>query len=353
MDSKIRVLIVDDSFMMRKIITDIISSDSRLEVIYSAKEGKEAIEKIALLKPDVVTLDVNLPQMHGLAVLNEIMKVQPTRVIMCSAHTRQGAASTISALEAGAVDFVAKPSGEISLDLATLKDELILKIKLAAEISLDKLTATVKTVDVSEPVFKPESNDVKKIVIIGASTGGPKAVLQIMKNLSADTPAAFLIIQHMPKGFTSSFAERISESSNFKAKEAEEGNVISQGSAYVAPAGSHMLLEKCLVGQLNQLKLRITQDPPVNYLRPSITVTMNSAVEAFAPNLIGVILTGMGKDGLEGVRLIKEQGGLVIAQDESTSVIWGMPKVVAEGGLADEVLPLSEIPNAITKNLER
>ncbi|MBU1998177.1 MAG: chemotaxis response regulator protein-glutamate methylesterase [Candidatus Omnitrophota bacterium] len=344
MDERIHVLVVDDSFLMRKVISDIINSDPALEVIGKAKDGKDAIEKTFSLKPDVVTLDVNLPLLDGLSVLEQIMKKQPTPVVMLSAYTRSGTSATIKALELGAVDFIAKPSGEISLDLGKLKEEIINKVKMAAKIASDKFTITAK------PFVKDDAiTDLKKVVVIGASTGGPKAVLDIIQCIPANIQAAFIIVQHMPKGFTLTFAERISWQSGIKAKEAEEGDVIISSKVYVAPAGYHMVLEK----EHGLVRVRLTDDPLVNFVRPSIDVTMQSVVDIFGKDTLGVVLTGMGKDGLEGARSIKDKGGLIIVQDESTSVIWGMPKVIVDARLADKVLKLSEIPKAIIEHIEK
>jgi len=352
MDGKIRVLIVEDSFLMQKIISDIISSDSRFEVIDKARNGKEALDKVFTLRPDVVTLDVNLPVLDGLSVLEKIMQKQPTRVIMLSAYTQQGAAATIKALELGAIDFIAKPSGEISPDLYKLKEEIISKIKMASEVDLEAFLSSLRRPVILKLELRPEFLEIKKLVVIGASTGGPRAILQIMQEIPADIPASFLIVQHMPEGFTLSFAERISWESRIKAKEAEEGDIILRSKAYVAPAGSHMVVKKFWDGAGNKLKISLNQDPPVNFVRPSISVTMNSAIEIFSPNVMGVILTGMGKDGLEGARKLKQNGGFLIAQDEKSSVVWGMPKAVVDDGLADCVLPLSEIASAIIKNIK-
>lgn len=344
MEEKIRVLVIDDSFLMRRIISDIINSDPELEVIGRAKDGGEALDKVLALAPDVVTLDVNLPVKDGIAVLEDIMKKKPTRVIMLSAYTRAGASVTMRALELGAVDFIAKPSGEISLGLDKLKNEIIAKIKLAAKVDLNRYLATFQSSSLTL-IEKVKPALIKKLVIIGASTGGPRAILDIMQDIPLDLPAAFLIVQHMPKGFTLSFAERIAWHSGIRAKEAEEDDIIAPGRIFVAPAGFHMVLES----YREQVRIRLTDSPMVNFLRPSIDVTMFSAAEIFGKDIIGVILTGMGKDGLDGARKIKENGGRIIVQDEETSVIWGMPRSIAKAGLADEVLPLSKIAEAIMK----
>lgn len=347
MGEKIRVLVVDDSLLMRRIIADTINNDPTLEVIDKAKNGREALEKTFNLKPDVVTLDINLPVIDGITVLEKIMQKQPTPVIMISAYTRKGTTATMKALELGAVDFIAKPAGEVSLDIYKLKDEIISKIKLAAKINLDRFLSTIAASKTEQPPRIKLFPVIKKLVVIGASTGGPKAVLDVLQALPAGLPAAFLIVQHMPKGFTLSFAERISWQSKIKTKEAEDGDIVLADRAYVAPAGHHMALEK----DDHRLRVRLNQDALVNYVRPSVDVTLNSAVKLFGKNVISIILSGMGKDGLEGCRKIKEKGGVIIAQDEGTSVVWGMPKAVSDAGLADMVLPVAEIADAIVKEL--
>lgn len=344
MANKIRVLVVEDSFLMRKIITDIINSDDRLEVIAEARDGKEALEKIFSLQPDVITLDINLPVVDGLQVLTEVMKKQPTRVIMLSAYSRAGTSATISALELGAVDFVAKPSGEISLDLSKLKDEIVAKIKLAARIELNKVFQSPPSA-FRQPI---QLQDIKKAVVIGASTGGPRALLQVIQQLPPGLPASFFIVQHMPEGFTLSFAERLSWQSGLRVKEAQEGDIVAADKAFIAPTGYHMVLER----NSDKVKVRLSSDPLVNFVRPSVDVTMFSAVDVFGKDVIGVVLTGMGKDGLAGARKIKENGGSIIVQDEATSVVWGMPKMVYKAGLADRILPLSDIPKAIIESIK-
>jgi two-component system, chemotaxis family, protein-glutamate methylesterase/glutaminase len=345
MDRKIRVLVVDDSFLMRKIISDIINSDPDLEVVGKAKDGQEALDKIASLAPDVITLDLNLPVVDGIDVLSQVMKKHPTRIIMFSAYTRSGASATMRALELGAVDFIAKPSGEISLGLDKLREEIVTKIKLAADVNIDKYLAGVT--GTALPEVQPLKPEIRHLVVIGASTGGPKAIMEIMQGLSENLPATFLVVQHMPKGFTMSFAERISWQSGMRAKEAEEGDELAVGKIYVAPAGHHMTLDR----GPNGVRIRLNQDPLVNFVRPSIDVTMFSAAAVFGRDCIGVILTGMGKDGAEGSRKIKEAGGTIIIQDEKTSVVWGMPRAVSREGVVDEVLPISEIPQAIARRI--
>ncbi|MFA6384275.1 MAG: chemotaxis response regulator protein-glutamate methylesterase [Candidatus Omnitrophota bacterium] len=345
MDRKISVLVVDDSFLMRKIISDIIDSDPDLEVVGKAKDGQDALNKIGSLKPDVVTLDINLPVVDGIDVLGKVMKTCPTRIIMFSAYSRSGASATMRALELGAVDFIAKPSGEISLGLDKLRDEILTKIKLAAGVNLDEYSASASGAGMAEVL--PSKVAISNLVVIGASTGGPKAIMEIMQGLNENLDACFLIVQHMPKGFTMSFAERISWQSGMRAKEAEEGDELTGGKIYVAPAGYHLTLNRGSDG----VRIHLNQDPLVNFVRPSIDVTMCSAAEVFGRDCMGIILTGMGKDGADGARKIKEAGGKIIIQDEKSSVVWGMPRAVFKEGVVDEVLPISDISQAIMRHI--
>jgi len=342
MSGKIKVFIVEDSILMQKIIIDILSGDPLLEVVGSTKFGKEALEKIPQLRPDVVTLDVNLPDIDGLQVLEKLMKVYPVKVVMFSAYTQKGAEVTIKALELGACDFIPKPSGEVSLDLYNFKDEIVSKIKLVSTIDLKKAFLPRDLVPAKDEL------DVKKLVIIGASTGGPRVILSIMEQLSGDLNASFLIVQHMPGGFTKSFAERIAWYSKIKTKEAEEGDLILNKAAYVAPSGYHMVIEKSARrNNISGYYVSLDETPLVNYVRPSVDVTMSSVAEVFEGEIIGVVLTGMGKDGLEGARSIKKRGGKVIVQDEASCAIYGMPKAVVTANLADDILPYEKISKKI------
>ena len=336
----IKVFIVEDSILMQKIISDILSTDPEISVVGKARLGREALEGIPKMSPDVVTLDVNLPDISGIEVLKELMEKFPTRVVMLSAYTQKGADLTLKALELGALDFIPKPSGEISLDLYNFKDEIIKKIKIASKINIEKVIKTGEKKEVEDDL------EIKKIVIIGASTGGPRAISEIIVNLSP-SDATFLIVQHMPPGFTKSFAQRLSWVAPFKIKEAEDKDVLKKNAGYVAASGFHMVIEK-----VNDFYcVRLDETRLVNYVRPSIDITMKSVADIFDGEIIGVILTGMGKDGLEGAKAIKKKNGKIIAQDESTCVVYGMPKVIVENNLADFVLPLSEIPEKLKELL--
>jgi len=344
---KVKIFIVEDSILMQKVIADIFSHEPDFEVVGKAYRGKDALEMIPKLKPDIVTLDVNLPDIYGLTILKEIMSKFPTRVVMLSAYTQKGAEITMRALEVGAVDFIPKPSGEISLDLYNFKEEVVSKMKIVASIDINAYLANFRGMPVAE-----EALAVKKIVVIAASTGGPKAVMEIMQKMPADINAAFLIVQHMPKGFTRTFAERVSWHSKIKTKEAEDQDLLLKGTGYVARAGFHMVIERLFENEKNKFRIRLDETPLVNYVRPSADVTMSSVAELFGKDAIAVILTGMGKDGLEGARRIKEKGGKVIAQDKASSIVYGMPRAVTEAGIADRVLGLSDIPREIIRMVD-
>jgi len=338
----IKVFIVEDSILMQKVISDILSTDPEISVVGKARLGKEALEEIPKISPDVVTLDVKLPDISGIDVLEELMEKFPTRVVMLSAYTQQDAPLTLRALELGALDFIPKPSGEISLDLYNFRDEIIKKIKLISKINIEKILKISRKEELEKDL------KIKKIVIIGASTGGPKAISEIIAHLSSPQEATFLIIQHMPSGFTKSFAQRLSWISAFKIKEAEDKDILKKNAGYVAPSGFHMVIEKVD----NLYRIRLDETKLVNYVRPSVDMTMKSVADVFDGEIIGVILTGMGKDGLEGAKAIKRKNGKIIVQDESTSVVYGMPKAIVENNLADFVLPLSEIPKKLEEYLK-
>lgn len=344
MISKIKVFIVENSILMQKVISEILSADPQIEVIGCAKSGREAQEMIPKANPSVVTLDMNLPDGNGLTVIKELMYKFPVRIIIISAYTQNGADLTLKAIEAGALDFVSKPSGEISLDLYSFKDEIISKIKMAANIDLNKDISVSKRI-----IPAKESLLVNKIVVIGASTGGPKALAEVLKQIPANIDAGFLIVQHMPRGFTKSFAQRVSWYANIKIKESEDKDMILKGAGYIGCAGSHMLIEKA-PEEKNQYYIKLNENPRIQ-LRPSLDILMDSVAKVFAGKIIGVILTGMGRDGLEGAKKIKEKGGRIIVQDEATCTIYGMPKAIVDAGLADDILPLSRIPEKIIEYL--
>jgi len=347
---KVRVMVVDDSAFMRKVISDILLTDSQIEVIGTARNGVDAWEKIKKNKPDVITLDVEMPEMDGLQLLEKLMQENPLPVVMLSTLTRDGTDATIKALSLGAVDFIPKPSGSISLDINKVKEDLISKVKIAAK-SIPHRTKLV----INKPVFiKTESNknvappikivekNVEKIIAIGTSTGGPRALQEVLPKLPADLSAAVLVVQHMPKGFTHSLAQRLNQQGKLRVKEAQEGDKLENGLALLAPGGLHMVMEKNGTVSLNL-------EPPVQGVRPAVDVLFKSIAQNFTGKVISVIMTGMGKDGTEGVTALKALGTKTIAEDQSTCVVYGMPKSVVDKGLADKVVPLSQIAEEIVK----
>jgi two-component system chemotaxis response regulator CheB len=342
--SRVKVFIVEDSILMQKVIADILSSDFDIEVIGATKYGQEALEKIPQLKPDIVTLDVNLPDINGLVVLERLMKDCPSRVVMLSAYTQKGAETAMRALELGALDFIPKPSGEVSLDLYNFKSEITAKIKALAQ-------ADVKSPFIAKNFYRERQPiGADKVVAIAASTGGPKAIMDIMSNIPADCGANFLIVQHMPKGFTKIFADRVGWYSAIKVKEAQEGDALLKNTCYIAKSGRHMLVDKD-IHDPRRYYLRLDDTALVNFVKPAADMTMLSLAEVFSGKMIAVVLTGIGKDGMEGARKIKEKGGRVIAQDEASCVVYGMPKAVVTAGLADSVLPINDIPAKIMEYL--
>lgn len=342
----IRVLVVDDSAFMRKVISDILNSDKQLKVVDTAKNGMDAIEKAKILKPDVITLDVEMPVMDGLKCLKELLKIKYFPVIMLSSLTKDGAEATIQALEDGAVDFITKPTNIFDISGEDKKLELIEKIKIARKTTkIKRQTAITPKVRPKAEIIK--SSSIKNIVAIGTSTGGPKALQDVIPLIPGDVPAAFLVVQHMPPGFTKSLAERLNTLSEVTVKEAEDSEDVRPGTVYIAPGDYHMLVER-YAGNL--LKIKLSHDPPVGGHRPSVNVMMESLSGTGLTNVIGVIMTGMGGDGSEGVKKLKNLNkGYIIAQDEKTCVVYGMPKVAYQTGAVDVVVPLKEITREILK----
>lgn len=341
----IRVLVVDDSAFMRYSITKHLNRERELQVVGAARNGLEALELIPALQPDVITLDVEMPRLDGLAALRRIMAECPHPVVMLSSRTQEGALETIQALALGAVDFVPKPDNQASI--STVMEELVVKIKRAVHARVWQLPQA------QVPAAPPPGAQAKitrpftsrdRLVIIGCSTGGPRALNTIIPQLSPTLPAAYLIVQHMPAGFTRSLAERLDHLSPIKVKEAEPGERLEAGKALVAPGGFHMQVDANGAIELNQ-------NPPVRGVRPAIDVTLVSAFQRYGKGVMGVILTGMGSDGTHGAALIHGAGGYVIVEDESTCVVWGMPRSVTETGAADAVVPLPGIAACIEKRL--
>ncbi|GAB6005065.1 chemotaxis response regulator protein-glutamate methylesterase [Geobacillus sp. G4] len=342
----IKVLVVDDSAFMRKWISDFLSEHPRLEVIGTARNGREALEKIAALRPDVVTLDVEMPVMNGLETLQRIMRDHPVPVVMVSSTTTEGAENTIAAMQYGAVDFVAKPSGPISLDLYKVKDELIGKVLHASEANVAALTAPRRQRPSWRPSFKAAARPQQAIVAIGTSTGGPRALETVLTQLPPDLAAPVVAVQHMPKGFTTSLANRLDALAAITVKEAEDGEVLQNGTAYIAPGGVHLIVRE----EGGALKARFDESPPRAGHRPAVDVLFESLAAIRLCRKIAVIMTGMGSDGTAGLKKLKESGNTkAIAEARETAVVFGMPRAAIEAGVVDVIVPLDSIAAAIVQ----
>ncbi len=337
-----RAVVADDSHFMRSVISDILEQGG-IDVVGEARNGREAVETVADLNPDVVTMDVEMPVMDGIEAVDRIMSTNPTPVLMLSAHTDENADVTFEALDNGAVDFFTKPGGEVSMEMSRLKDQLVEMVTNVAEV--DPATSGDTESHTSSKAASPRSTYVKNpTLLIGSSTGGPKMVEQVMSELPLAADFRVLIVQHMPDGFTERFAQRIDSRSDYSVSEAGDGDRIGGGEALVAPGGKHMVVSNYHGGRL---RVKLTEDPPVNSVRPAVDMTMSSAAEVITDPLVGVILTGMGEDGAAGIKSIKAVGGRTVAQDEETSAVFGMPKRAIETGFVDEVLPIDDIPEGI------
>ncbi|AGT31556.1 chemotaxis protein CheY [Geobacillus genomosp. 3] len=343
----IKVLVVDDSAFMRKWISDLLSEHPRLEVIGTARNGQEALEKMAVLRPDVVTLDVEMPVMDGLETLRHIMHKQPLPVVMVSSTTKEGAENTIAAMQYGAVDFVTKPSGSISLDLYKVKDELIRKVLHASEANIGALAVRRPQAALWRPPVKPARAE-KAIVAIGTSTGGPRALETVLTQLPSGLAAPVVIVQHMPKGFTKSLADRLDALSAITVKEAEDGEVLRNGTAYIAPGGVHLAVSE----ENGVLKARFDASPPRAGHRPAVDVLFESLAAIRRCRKVAVIMTGMGSDGTAGLKKLKESGDTkAIAEARETAVVFGMPKAAIEAGVIDAIAPLDAIAVAIVQSI--
>lgn len=342
----IKVMVVDDSFFMRKLISDMLNSDPDIKVIDTARNGEDCLKKLEKIKPDVITLDLIMPGESGLETLKHIMAEHPTPTIMFSAYTSKDADITIKCLDSGAVGFVLKPSGTISLDVAKVREELLKEIKIAATANIKKIKFLLTKKPVKH-VIKPSAVVMDKVIVIGSSTGGPAALELLLPEFPFNTPAGILIVQHMPSKFTKSLAERLDTMTDIEVKEAEEGDIIEAGRAYIAPGDFHMIVEKKEVRGSIKAVISLNKNPLVKHLRPSVDVTMLSVADVYGENAIGVVLTGMGDDGTDGMHAIKAKNGKTIVQDEDSSLIFGMPKQVIKNGDADYTLSLFMISRKI------
>ncbi|MBM7586852.1 two-component system chemotaxis response regulator CheB [Bacillus pakistanensis] len=352
---KKKVLIVDDSAFMRKLIKSFLSSSPCLEVIGLARNGKDAIEKIKVFHPDVMTLDVEMPRMNGLEALKIIMEECPIPTIMLSSTTDEGTENTMKAFELGAIDFVAKPSGTISLDLEKVKNDLIEKVENASKVQVSKIKRKYRQQEIQfvntasmQPRFEKGDKERAKLICIGTSTGGPRALEEVLTALPSSINAPILIVQHMPAGFTKSLAQRLNTISSIEVKEAEAGEIIKKGIAYLAPGGYHLTVEETLEG----LKVVLDIKPSRNGHRPSVDILFESVSRLLNIQKVAVIMTGMGSDGTKGLVKLKQKGdSKVIAESQETCIVFGMPKAAIEANVVDHVEKLDNIARSVMKYL--
>jgi len=347
---RIRVLVVDDSVLMRHVLSEILNSDPDIEVVGVASDPYIARQKIKQLNPDVLTLDVEMPKMDGLQFLRNLMRLRPMPVVMISSLTQQGASVTLEALELGAVDFISKPEIDIAEKLKDYAEQIIEKVKTACVAQVAQLSdAQAKAITSRKPVVQTGGEQLSfkttdQVIAIGASTGGTEAIREVLENLPADTPG-IVIVQHIPGMFSGPFAARMNGVSQMEVCEARHDQRVMHGHVYIAPGDQHLSLRR----DGARYYCRLSDAEPVNRHRPSVDVLMHSVAQQVGKNAIGVMLTGMGKDGAEGMLAMRNAGAATLVQDEASSVVWGMPGAAAKLGAAGEVLPLTKIAGRITE----
>jgi two-component system chemotaxis response regulator CheB len=344
-DSPTQAVVVDDSHFMRTMLSDILEKGG-VEVVDTAADGAEAVATVREIRPDVVTMDLQMPDVGGLEAVERIMNDCPTPILMLSAHTADGADVTFEALEAGAVDFFTKPGGEVSTQMSGQADQLVRKVNAVASAdvsggrnSTESPTSTTAGGRSDDPGCQEGAT-----VVIASSTGGPTVVERVVASLPRAADLRIIIVQHMPDAFTGRFADRLDAATEYDVHEATDGDRIGGGDVLVAPGGNHLRIAGAGGGRL---RIKLTEDPPEHGVRPAADVTMRSAVDAVDEPLVGVVLTGMGADGAAGVEAINEAGGHVVVQDEASSAVFGMPKRAIERGCVDDVLPADEVPEGI------
>ena len=356
---KFRVLIVDDSAFMRKVLETIFNADDQLQVVGHAKDGREAVALAESLKPDVITMDINMPHVDGLQATAEIMTTNPRPIVVVSSESREGADSTLRALELGAIEFVAKPTSGVDLDMQSVREELLRKVRMAAKVRVvrtaSRVASTIRNAPAAARPRSAESFPTSAstsgldqrfpVVVLGASTGGPATVMRLAPGFTADFPAAVILVQHMPAAFTTQYTAQLAEFTSIRVKEAEANEPLRPGTLYVCPGGQHLR-----ISPTGRLQLDGTSGRVNGYL-PNIDVTMESVASYAGAMGIAAILTGMGNDGAAGCQAIKRAGGLVLAQDEATCVIFGMPFEAIKVGAVDEVLGIDDIYPAIEKRV--
>lgn len=355
----VKVLVVDDSAFMRNALTNMLSSDKEIQVVGTARNGIEAIAKVKTLRPDIVTMDVEMPRMDGLDALRHIMAENPVPVVMVSSITEEGAKVTLEALELGALDYIPKNLHDLSVNILKLKETLVEKIKVLSRTSRAKLirkAPPLRPLTMKEPAAPEKGTHEDRaigqrrmsILAIGTSTGGPKALQEILPILPANFPVPIVIAQHMPHNFTGPFAERLDTLSKLKVTEAREGDKLSPGHAYIAPGGHNMRVTH--TSGLDNV-ITISENKEEYIYCPSVDALFKSANETFPGRTLGIVLTGMGHDGLDGAKALKEGGARIFAQNEETCVVFGMPKAVVDAHLADKVLPLESIAGEIINSV--
>jgi two-component system, chemotaxis family, protein-glutamate methylesterase/glutaminase len=358
----IKVVVVDDSAFMRKALSTMLAKDPEIVVVATARDGEEGLEMVRLHQPDVVTMDIEMPRMDGLTALRHIMMEMPRPVLMVSSLTNEGAEATLKAMELGAVDFIPKQLSKVSLDIVKIEDDLRAKVKLIARRRMSHLVRSplaarsrpatagqaAPTADrAPRTAVKPTGSQCRDLVAIGVSTGGPPAVQKVLSALPQDFPAGILIAQHMPAAFTGPFAKRLDSVCHIMVKEAEDGERLQHGVAYVAPGGKHLRIDQ----KVSRIDIRVVEEPKEALYKPSASVLFDSVAAGVGRRGLGVVLTGMGSDGLEGMRVLKAKGGRALAQSDSTCVVYGMPKAIVDAGLADEIVDIDDMGEAILHNL--
>lgn len=348
----IHVLVVDDSAFMRKMITEILTEDGRFQVIGTAVNGLDGVKKAKKLRPDVITMDVQMPKLDGLQALEQLMKECPTPVVMLSSETRKGAEQTIQAISNGAVDFITKPSGAISLDIKKVEKEICNKVYTAAAVKVHKKIneagAHVPLEQIKQPIAMPEKPSLasRKLVAVGTSTGGPRALQEVITALPKDFRAPVAVVQHMPPGFTASLSERLNQISKVTVKEAEHGELMKRGTVYIAPGGYHMEVKSSGMA----LIISLNQAPPDNGHRPSVNSLFHSLCSLKNYQIVTCVLTGMGNDGTVGLQALKKANShvLSLAETEETAIVYGMPKSIIKAGLADYQVPLNQMASQLS-----
>jgi two-component system chemotaxis response regulator CheB len=348
---KIRVMVVDDSAVMRKLIPAILERDPEIEVVATAMDGLFALNKIPKIRPDLITLDLDMPRMDGMAVLPRVAEEFKIPVLIVSSLSEKGAEMTLKALEAGAVDFVTKPREAISAHIGEIGEDLIQKVKVIAGISRKNIgPVDLKPAEIKDKtVYVPKDRSIDRIVAIGVSTGGPLALGQILPKIPTDFRAGIVIVQHMPKDFTRMFSNRLNQICRVEVKEACDGDMVCPGRILIAQGNTHLKVKRTNLGCIAV----VSQGEPVCGHRPSVDVLFSSVADEFGPNAIGVLMTGMGEDGAGGIGKIKAAGGYTIAQDQRTSVVFGMPKIAIQAGHVEKVVPLEGIIPTLMEAVEQ